>query len=232
LSAFDLKTGQAVWVFAQDALPQDIKQHGKTEPPGVPLEARLIAKKDTYVLDLGAKTAEEFRKALQIKNQYLPAPAVDLELEFRNSGDKELKFLVGGTNPDIPLLLKLDGDGAVNLVLPAVASAMASLPPTPVALAPGKTHVLPIKALVTNCRGREGSASYWTQPGDYTPVATYKTAVSPAPAGAKDNGKGFAAVTLTSAPVKLKVVDGQKGKSRGKTSRQPPATSSSTSCRW
>jgi hypothetical protein len=58
--------------------------------------------------------------------------------------------------------------------------------------------------------------SYWTEPGDYTLVATYKTAVSPVPEGAKDNGKGFGPVTIISAPVKLKVVDPRKGQEQGR----------------
>jgi hypothetical protein len=183
---------------------------GRTEPPGVRLEAKLIASKDTHVLDLGGKTPEQFRQLL--KGPLPPAPTVELELEFRNSGDKDLKFLVGGTNPDVPLLLKLEGPGAVNLVLPALASAMVSQPPQQVTLAPGKTHKLTIKTLMTNRVGREGSASYWTEPGDYTLIATYHTAVSPVPEGAKDNGQGFGRVTVISAPIKLKVVDPAKDK--------------------
>lgn len=180
------------------------EQKSKTEPPGVTLEARLIAKKDTYILDLGGKTPEEFRKLLKGSN--VPAPAVDLELEFRNSGDKDLRFLVGGFAPDIPLLLKLEGPGAVNIPLPAMLVRIPGKPPQQVTLAPGKTHTLPIKGLMTNRLNREGTASYWTEPGDYTLIATYKTAVSPVPKGTKDNGKGFGPVTVTSAPVKLKVV--------------------------
>jgi hypothetical protein len=179
----------------------------KTEPAGVPLEARLVAKKDSYVLDLGGKTPEEFRK--HINNVYPATPAVDLELEFRNSGDKEFTFLVGGSNPDIPLLLKLEGPGAVNVTLPAQSAPIARGPFTQVTLAPGKTHTLPINSLMTKRLGRDGTASYWLQPGDYTLIATYKTAVSPAPPGSKDGGKwlgeGFGQVTVTTAPVKLKV---------------------------
>jgi hypothetical protein len=191
------------------------EKKGRTEPAGVPLEARLIAKKDTYVLDLGGKTPEEFRKLL--KNSTPLAPAVDLELEFKNRGTKDLTFLVGGSNPDIPLLLKLQGKGAVNLALPAIAAGIVSMPPKQVTLAPGKTHKLPIKGLITSRLGREGSASYWTQPGNYTLIATYKTAVSPVPKGARDNGKGFGPVTVISAPVKLKVVP-KKGQNKGRAS--------------
>jgi hypothetical protein len=189
---------------------QPSEEKSKTEPPGVPLQAWLIAKKDTYVLNLGGKTPEEFRKLVQ--KSFPPAPAVDLELEFRNGGAKDLTFLVGGTNPDVPLLLKLDGPGAVNVVVPAVHKAMASTPPKQVTLAPGKTHTLPIKSLMTNHIGRDGTASYRTEPGDYTLTATYKTAVSPVRQGAKDTGRGFGPVTVISAPVKLKVVASPAGK--------------------
>jgi RNA polymerase sigma factor (sigma-70 family) len=190
---------------AEQAKPEE---KGYTEPPGVPLEAHLVARKDRYVLELAGKTPEEFRKLLNgAHRDSVPAPAVDLELEFRNSGDKDLTFLVGGTNPDIPLLLKLDGPGAVNMALPALNSKMKSDPPTHAALAPDKSYNLAINSLRTQNRGREGTASYWTQAGEYTVTATYQTAVSPAPEGAKDAGNGFGRVTVTSAPVTLKVVE-------------------------
>jgi hypothetical protein len=199
--------GAALWGFVtkQPGKDGDPKRDAKsrTNPAGVPLDARLIAKKGTYLLDFDGKTPEEFRKLL--KDSRPPAPVVDLELEFRNSGDKELTFLVGGSNPDIPLFLKLDGPGAVNVTLPELLSAMLSMPPKQVTLAPGKTHTLPIKSLMTERIGREGTASYWLEPGDYTLIATYQTFVSPVPEGAKDNGKGFGLVTVTSAPVKLEV---------------------------
>jgi RNA polymerase sigma factor (sigma-70 family) len=182
----------------------------KTEPAGVPLEARLVTKKDSYVLDLGGKTPEEFRKGIKdINNRYPATPAVDLELEFRNSGDKEFTFLVGGSYPDIPLLLKLEGPGAVNVTMAGLSAPIARGMFTQVKLAPGKTYTLPIKSLMTNRLGRDGTASYWLEPGDYTLTATYQTGVSPAPPGSKDGGNflglGFGYVTVTTAPVKLRV---------------------------
>ena len=47
--------------------------------------------------------------------------------------------------------------------------------------------------------------AYWTEPGEYTLGASYATALSPAPPGSKDAGQGFGRVTLTAAPVKIKV---------------------------
>src|SRR5205823_6804589 len=41
------------------------EQRGKSDPPGAPLEARLVAKTDTYTLDLGGKTPEAFRKQIE-----------------------------------------------------------------------------------------------------------------------------------------------------------------------
>jgi RNA polymerase sigma factor (sigma-70 family) len=192
---------------ARPAAPE-AEAKGKTDPAGAPLEVKLIARKAVYVLDLDGKTPEEFRK--HIKETFQPVPQVDLELEFRNSGDKEIKFLVGGFNPDIPMFLKLDGPGALNLTLLAIVSDVPSSPPTLVTLAPGKTHTIPIKSLATDNHAREATVSYWTQPGEYTLTATYKTAVSPVPQGAKDDGKGFGAVTVVSAPVKLKVAKKDK----------------------
>jgi hypothetical protein len=190
---------------------KEAQAKGKTEPRGVPLEARLVAKKATYTLDLGGKTPEEFRKLLK-SGRYVAAPKVDLVLKFHNTGDKEIKFLVGGTNPDIPLLLQLHGHGAVNVTLASLNSKRKSDPPKRVSLAPGKSYALAIQSLMTNRIGREGSASYWTQPGEYKLIATYQTAVSPAPKGAKKSrwDKEFGMVTLTSNLIKLKVVKAEK----------------------
>jgi hypothetical protein len=190
-----------------------LEAKGKTEPPGVPLEARLVAKKATYKLDLGGKTPEEIRQLLKAR-RYVPAPEVDLVLEFHNTADKEIKFLVGGMNPDIPLLLKLDGPGAVNVHLPAVSSKMKSMYPIQVSLPAGKSYALFITSLRTLNVGRDGSASYWTQPGNYKLTATYKTAVSPAPKGARESrwNKNFGMVAVTSSPLKLKVVKAENKK--------------------
>jgi RNA polymerase sigma factor (sigma-70 family) len=194
---------------------------GKTEPPGVPLEARLVAKKRTYTLHLGGKTPEEFRKLVHTGHSPA-APEVDLVLEFRNTGGKEIKFLVGGSNPDVPLLLQLHGHGAVNATLRAWASASLTRPPEQVSLAPGKSYALAIKSLRTSNVGREGSASWWTEPGQYKLIATYQTAVSPVPRGAKAHRwhKGFGLVTLTSPPLALEVVKHKEASAEGKT--EPP----------
>jgi len=175
----------------------------RTEPAGVPLEARLIAKKDTYVLDLGGKTPEEVRKLLN-NDPFPQAPAVDLELEFRNSGNKDLTFQIDGTYPGMPLYFKLEGPGAENRTWSAPPAPVAGARPVQVTLAPGKTHTLAFTELKTFRGGRDGTACCWTEPGDYTLTATLETMVSPVPPGSKDYN-GFGVVKVISASVKLKV---------------------------
>jgi hypothetical protein len=182
----------------------------RTEPAGVPLEARLIAKKDTYVLDLGGKTPEEVRKLLN-KDPFPKAPAVDLELEFRNSGNKDLTFQIGGTYPGMPLYFKLEGPGAENRTWLAPPAPVAGARPTQVTLAPGKTHTLAFTELKTFRSGRDGTACCWTEPGDYTLTATLETMVSPVPPGSKDYN-GFGVVKVISASVKLKVTAEKRDK--------------------
>jgi hypothetical protein len=71
-------------------------------------------------------------------------------------------------------------------------------------LAPGKTYSMPIKSLQHGFRGVSKS-TYWTEPGEYTITASFKTAISPAPKGSKEAEKGFGNALLVSEPVKVKV---------------------------
>src|SRR5262249_22841377 len=160
----------------------------------------------------------EFRKEVGTK----PPPAeVDLELEVRNTGDKEIRiYTVGeyelGKRQDggdyVELGFKLEGPGAVSGTLQEAYTTPATPGPASTALAPGKSFRLPIKRLLYGTPGVAThiyKAACWTQPGEYTLTASFKTGVSPAPEGAKDTGfaGGFGYVTLTSAPVTLQVVD-------------------------
>jgi hypothetical protein len=194
----------------------------KTEPPGVPLEAKLILKKDTYTLDFGGQTAEAYRDAAK---KSLPRVAVDLALELKNTSDKEIKIWIVGDLCDekhqkggdyVTLKLDLQGPGAVNAAVREADKAPATPPPTVLAIAPGKTWSLPLTSL---CHGTHGVAHFsghrscWTQAGDYTLTATFQTAVSPKPEGAKETKWAHfegGLVSVTTAPVKLKVVE--KGK--------------------
>src|SRR5688572_8842623 len=83
------------------SLADDAKKDGpKSDPPGAPVEAKLVAKKATYKLDLGGKSADEFKKdvraAFQTGEGVPPAVAVALELQLRNTGDKAVQVWVEG----------------------------------------------------------------------------------------------------------------------------------------
>jgi RNA polymerase sigma-70 factor (ECF subfamily) len=191
---------------AGDKKPEQKNERAKTDPAGVPLELKIVAKEDTYTL-----------KADDVQ------PAVNLVLEFKNTGTKDISFLVGGDAPDLPYFFKLEGPGAVNKDTGMIGVRRRQTLPTKVDLAAGKSYEFPIRSLRTPNANRPGSTSYWTKPGDYTLTATYYTEVSPAPDAAPKQkleglpawskpGTGFGAVVLTSAPVKLKVVEaGQDG---------------------
>jgi hypothetical protein len=77
--------------------------------------------------------------------------------------------------------------------------------PKTITLAAGKSYAFPaIKSLSNGFRG-QARKTYWTEAGEYALSATYTTAVSPAPKGAKKVEEGFGQVTVTGAPVKIKV---------------------------
>jgi hypothetical protein len=102
------------------------------------------------------------------------------------------------------LTLNLKGPGAVSVSPNRAVTADFRLPKT-ITIAAGKSHSFPaLKSLIYGFRG-VGAQAYWTRAGTYTLTASYTTAVSPAPKDAKDAGQGFGFVTVTSAPVKVKV---------------------------
>jgi hypothetical protein len=201
---------------------QEPEEKARTDPPGAPLEAKLLVKKETYTLDLEGKTPAEYRDA--VKNRP-PRVDVDLMLELKNTSAKEIKIWIVGDLRDekrqeggdyVTLKLELEGPGAVNALVHQEETRPRTPPPTVHALAPSKTWTLPITSLSHGTHGIAHLAvhrSYWTQAGDYTLTATFKTAVSPKPDGAKETKwahfeGGF--VTVTTAPVKLKIIE--KGK--------------------
>jgi hypothetical protein len=177
----------------------------KVEPKGAPIQAVLKANKTSNQLELGGKTADELRKQLQNADappQYPPAPEVDLVLELKNTGDKEVQVWIGGDATR--LMLELKGKGAVNTAIKGLASTLEFRVPDTITLAPGKSHRIEIKKMEYGNRGRS-HRSYWLEPGEYELTASYQTAVCPAPKGAEDAGEGFGRVRVTSAPIKLKV---------------------------
>jgi hypothetical protein len=179
------------------------KDTGKTEPAGLPLEITIVANKDTYPLDLGGKTDDDFKKMLNDGGSSASdAPKVDLTLVIRNTSDKEVQIQFGGTKN--LLTLDLQGPGAVQGDFSKRPMPLFLLAPKTATVAPGKTLEVPIKSLAYGKRNLT-NAAFWTAAGDYTIKATYQIGVSPAPKDTQDVGNGFGTVTVTSAPVKVKV---------------------------
>jgi hypothetical protein len=199
-----MRTTLVVTVLALAPVLARGEEKKETKPADAPVTAKLVAKKDTYKLDLNGLSAEDFKKALkegEKSGKTPPAPAVELALELTNTSDKEVKIWIGGDGTTLTLDLK--GPGAVS-VTPMRAFTQEYRIPMTVTLAPGKSQTLPITGLSYGHRG-VATQAYWTEPGDYTLGASYATAISPAPPGSKDAGQGFGRVALTAAPVKIKV---------------------------
>ncbi len=184
---------------------QDKKDKPKADPKGTPLELSITGKKTKYTLDLGGLTAEEFKKkvdeAVKAGRKPMAAPTVDLNVEIKNTSDKPVQVWI--TGDPVVLTLNLKGKGAIN-VDPPLAFTEEFRSPKAVEIAAGKTHVIPVKTLVSGYRS-SAHWSFWTEPGEYELIATMKTAMKPAPKGAKEALDGFGTVTLTSAPLKLTV---------------------------
>jgi hypothetical protein len=166
------------------------------------LEARLIAKRAKYVLDLGDKTDKEFLAQIRQAEQdvaahwssakFPPAPAVDLILELRNPGRNAIPLKIGGD--DGSLTLALEGHGAVS-VTTTFQFTTEYRSGQPVTLQPGESYLLDIKSLTYGFRGVANRA-YWTKPGEYTLTAAYHSS----------GGRRHGGVAATSGPVKLQVV--------------------------
>src|SRR5262249_55814992 len=183
----------------------ETNEKGKTEPKDAPLQAIVKANKTTYKVDLGGKSAEEVGKQIKDADQpenYPPAPEVDLTLELKNTGDKEIQIWIGGDTTRLGLDLK--GKNAINTEIKGQAVTQELRQPQAIRLGPGKSHKIEIKKLSYGHRGAS-HRSFWLEPGDYTLTATYLTGLSPAPKGSEELGDGFGRVTVISAAVKLKV---------------------------
>lgn len=189
--------GPALLGWADEAKPAD---KGKTDPPGVALEAVLTSKKASYQLDLGGLSADDVRKMIEA-GQYPPPPAVDLSLEIRNTGGKDLQVRMGGTTNTIDLDLK--GPDALTVELKGRITNKLIVAPMTITLEPGKSQTVPITSLSFGFKGSH--AAYWLAPGKYTLTASYHTTASPAPAAAKPADEGFGVVTVTSAPLTITV---------------------------
>lgn len=154
-----------------------------------------------YTLDMKGKTVAEYRRELQksVSRGRPPAPPrVDLHLELRNRGHRELRILVGVEASE--LTLNLTGPGVLISKAQDDLDA-AFLVPKTVRLAPGRTAWLPIERLVFGSRGSIQYA-YWTEPGEYALSIRYRAAV----ATAAGNDAAARLVMVQSAPIRIQVL--------------------------
>jgi hypothetical protein len=186
------------------ALPLATADEAKPKGTDLPIKAKLIAKKTAHTLDLGGKTAEDYKKALkegEKSGKLPPAPAVELELELTNTSAKDVAIYTTGDPVMVEFVLK--GPGAVTLK-PLLAVTREFRVPRSMTLAAGKTYSIKLNSLRAGFRGIS-ELSYWTEPGEYTLSANFRTGINPAPEGTKADDKGFGEVTLKSEPVTIKV---------------------------
>jgi len=169
-----------------------------SEPPELRLQAELIADRNTYPLDLGGLTPEEFSE--ETRHHYVRTPLVDLTLKLRNTGKQPLTIYQGGLDLTRPACF-LAGPGAINLYYVDRQSVVDPERPEPITLAPGATHTSRITTL-----GDEDRSSYWLLPGEYTLYARCLGAIKPAPKGVEASEDGYGYVRLWCSPVKLRVV--------------------------
>src|SRR5581483_7361232 len=160
-----LLTAMLVLGVSATGLRADDKKEEKA--PELPIKATLVAKTTTYKFDLGDMKAEDFKKALkeaEKDGKAPPPPAVEMTLELKNTGDKDVQVWTSGT----PVYVDLDlaGPGAVTIKPRLLRPAIVILP-KPTTIAPGKTYSIPVTILKSGSRGNTNWSS-WPEPGEYT----------------------------------------------------------------
>lgn len=183
---------------------------GKTEPSGVPLELKLVAKQETYTLDLRGLTEKQFRDKVNAQAAKrvggMPPQKVSLQLELRNTGRQEVKVILPKHQNHFAFVL--EGPGVIT---GEFAGSIAAGQET-ITLAAGKSHIIPISYLET-VHGLKLQQPYWTKLGEYTLKATDRLQVAlPAKGDKFEEGAApaFKGVPFTSNPVKLQVVEAKK----------------------
>lgn len=178
-----------------------------TDPPDAPLQAELIARQDTYTLDLEGDTPEDFSARIPFAERFPEGPQVDLLIRLRNTGNENITL----RDPRGWWVLSLAGPGALYHAEEARQTGVVSGPdgagserPGPVTLAPGESHTIPIAEL-----NPEGFA-FWILPGEYRIAGTYWAGVAPVPKGAGRVDDGFADVAVRLAPIEVKVLPPDK----------------------
>jgi hypothetical protein len=168
----------------------------------LPVAVKLLAKKDTYKLEVDEKQLKMLLEAARKSaSNYPPPPDVDLVLEITNTSDREIQIWTGGDPFQINLQLK--GPGALTEKVNRIFTLEFRMPEAK-ALKPGAKLTIPIKTLAFGMRGQSEYA-YWTKPGDYLLTATVNTGISPPPPGSKKYDDNFGTLQLASDAVTLKV---------------------------
>lgn len=155
-------------------------------------------------LDLGGQTPDEARDQLRAKarkGQLPPAQRVDLSFVLRNTGNRPIQVWTGGEATG--MLLQLRGPGWIDVTAPVSPTERGRATKT-VRLEPGESCVVPIIELAYRDRGVVHHL-YWTEPGEYTLTVQFRTGVRPPPPGAPPLKEGFGLVTLSSAPITIRV---------------------------
>jgi hypothetical protein len=204
---FAWRDGHSIFLERMPILrPDTIRPQPDSDPPGVPLRAEWIVKQDTYLLDLGGLTPEEFSE--EAAYDYLPSPSVNLSLRLRNTGGQSITIEQIGDQLISPSFC-LAGKGAINPIERWRQSGVGAgltddiSMPNPVILAPGASHDIPVSRL------GERQGTFWILPGEYTLHATCALSIKPAPKTAKGtHDHGW--VELTCRPIRLKVVSARK----------------------
>jgi hypothetical protein len=168
--------------FASIALAQG-RPRPKIEAEKSPLEAKLIAKTDSYKLaaDQSGKDFAEKLKAPDRKELPEP-PKVDLVLELKNPTDKPVTVVLDSDAGALDLVL--EGPGAVTVEGRKIFTREFRIGKEKV-IEPGKTLELPITSLKFGFRGVAQHA-YWTEPGEYKIAAVLRW---PDPAAAAGGGR-------------------------------------------
>jgi len=167
------------------------------------LTLKVTSRKDSYTIDRGGKTAEEYAKLFEtfLKGKGLgkvpPPVAVDLVVSIVNDGKKPVTITIGADNSEV--LFNLQGP-KVQYLRPLIATTREFRLGKPVTIEPGKSYDMPYTKLVDGFRNQSRNI-YWLEAGDYTLSATYQM-----PAG-DDDKKG---PLLTAEKIELKVVEPKK----------------------
>ncbi len=160
----------------------------------VEIQATVVAKQREYRLTQELKNGQAAIKDALTKERApaLKPPAVDLELELKNTSRQPVTIIWGGDQSRISLTLK--GPGALNGTWPMMMT-MDFQMGQEITLAPGASHRVPIKSLGCGPRNIVDSACWWTLPGDYQVTVSGSFT------------QGEQQVKFTAPPVTLKVTE-------------------------